>query len=108
MHCTARSSSGWTSRVLVDQTVRYVCRWQRVDFLEFAVPRRPVLSLLTLISVGQHGSLRLSAALLGAILVNGFAYNESKKQLKGVEVELKEKLDAMEGAKRRLEVEVHR
>ena len=56
----------------------------------------------------QHGSLRLSAALLGAILVNGFAYNEAKKAAKGVESTLKDKLDATEAHQRRLEQEIHR
>lgn len=58
--------------------------------------------------VVQHASLRLSAALLGAILVNGFAYNEAKKQAKGVEVSLMDKLEQAEVVKRKLEFEVHR
>ncbi|KAH7098881.1 hypothetical protein BKA62DRAFT_335651 [Auriculariales sp. MPI-PUGE-AT-0066] len=56
----------------------------------------------------EHGSLRLSAALLGAILVNGFAYNEAKKAAKGVESTLKDRLDATEAIKRRLEHEINR
>lgn len=56
----------------------------------------------------EHASLRLSAALLGAILVNGFAYNEAKKTAKGVEVSLKDKLEAAELVKRKLEIELHR
>ncbi|KAH7098427.1 hypothetical protein BKA62DRAFT_744456 [Auriculariales sp. MPI-PUGE-AT-0066] len=56
----------------------------------------------------EHASLRLSAALLGAILVNGFAYNEAKKTAKGVEVTLKDRLDSAEQVKRKLEIELHK
>ncbi|KZV88713.1 hypothetical protein EXIGLDRAFT_839035 [Exidia glandulosa HHB12029] len=56
----------------------------------------------------EHASLRLSAALLGAILINGFAYNEAKKHAKGVEVSLMDKLEQAEVVKRKLEFELHR
>lgn len=56
----------------------------------------------------EHASLRLSAALLGAILVNGFAYNEARKNAKGVEVSLMDKLEQAELVKRKLEFELHR
>jgi hypothetical protein len=42
------------------------------------------------------------------MLVNRFAYDEVKRSDKGAEVGLKDKLEAVESAKRRLELEVHR
>jgi hypothetical protein len=58
--------------------------------------------------VTQHASLRLSASLLQAILVNGLAYNEAKRAAKGAETTLKDKLEAVELIKEKLEIELRR
>lgn len=56
----------------------------------------------------EYGSLKVSCALLNAILVNGFKWSEDRKAANTNESSLKEKLDSVVLDKRRLEVDLHR